>query len=135
MTREGDIWEIVSNGNATAAALVQAARTAEPTRDFAAMREMSHHPNIDAETLAVMAESSSGHIRELAADHPLTPACALAHLAGDYIVGIVIKVARRPDCPTFVLAEIAAHSHAAARQAVSRNSTASGEVLDLILGD
>jgi len=105
------------------------------TRGLAVMRLVARHPNVDAQTLALLANSPDDYVLGDVAGNPKTPPEILPRLAQKGGQLIEWSLALNPNTPPEILHKLAASSNEYTRAGVARNSSTSQEDLELLARD
>ena len=103
--------------------------------DFAVMRVIAWHPNVDVRTLLVLANSPDDYVLGAVASNDKTPPDVLARLlkkGGQTIYG---GLASNPNSPPDVLHELSLMGDEYTRAAVARNDNASEDVIRKLAQD
>ena len=94
------------------------------------LKRVAAQPNVDAETLVMLAETSDASVQSIAASHRKTPVETLRKLSREKNKKIDEELAFNENTPTDILHELANSPDARIRRGVARNPSTSGEKND-----
>ena len=105
------------------------------TRGLAVMRLVARHQNVDAKTLALLANSSDDYVLGDVAGNPNTPPEILPRIfaKGGYLIDW--GIARNPNCPPGILHELALRDSEYTRAAVAQNKATRLDDLERLVKD
>ena len=105
------------------------------TRGLAVMRLVARHQNVDAKTLALLANSPDDYVLGDVAGNPATPPEILPRIfaKGGYLIDW--GIARNPNCPPGILHELALRDSEYTRAAVAQNKATRLDDLERLVKD